>query len=257
LINNELTNYYNLKIKLYLAINYYSKLKIMKNYYTYTLCLLLAFSFVACEETTKSDTQTVENQVVTTENEITNEPQTVIQTFTDEGDVAESQADIVEQIRADYGATMAKITKESLKKLTKEFSCEDDAEGTLNRYYNGDELEMLEYTLGYEHGWESQTIYFKNGQPYFIFEEEGSWHFGGPEGTTEAGENTIDDISETRYYIQSGKVIRKLNKKYQIKSWETKPKVNEIPNKTITEGLGKTYPKADAIPKLSKGNVAC
>lgn len=230
----------------------------MKNYFTYTLCLLLTFSFVACQKAANSDSQTVENQAITTENEITNEPQIAPQTFTDEGDVAESQADIVEQIRADYAATMAKITKESLKKLTKEFSCEEDgAEGTLTRYYNGDEIEMLEYALGYEHGWESQIIYFKNGQPYLIFEEEGSWRFGGPEVKSEAGENTVDDISETRYYIESGKVIRKLNKKYQIKSWEAKPKVNEIPNKIVTEGVGKPYHQADAIPKLSKGEVDC
>jgi hypothetical protein len=230
----------------------------MKNYFAYALCLFVAFSFVACEETASSDSQTVDNQTITTENETTHEPHAAPQTLSDEGDVAENEADIVERIRADYGATMKRINKGSLKKSEKEFSCEEDAaEGTLIRYYNGDEIEVIEYTLGWEHGWESQKIYFKNGQPYFVFEEEGSWHFGGPEGTNDAGENTVDDINETRYYIESGKVIRKLNKKYQIKSWEAKPKISEIPNKTVTEGIGKPYPKADAIPNLLKGNVGC
>lgn len=230
----------------------------MKNYLTPIVCLLTIFVFLACKQTTNTDSQQIENQEITIENKATHETSAAPQTLTDEGDVPTNEAAIVEQIRADYGATMEKLNKGDLKKITKDFSCEEDpAEGTLTRYYEGEQVVILEHSIGHEHGWISQKIYFKNGQPYFVFAEVGSWYFGGPEKTDDSGENTIDDISETRYYIHEGNVIRKLNKKYLIKSWEAKPKIDKIPNKTVTEGVGKPYPEAAAIPMFLKGDVGC
>lgn len=231
----------------------------MKNYFTYVLCLLAVFSIVACEQASSSDSQTVENQEVTIENKTAHEPQAAPKTLTDEAvEITEEKVDIIEQIRANYAVTMERLGKESLKKVTKEFDCEDEGvSGTLTRYYNGDKIELIDYSIGHEHSWKSQKIYFKDDEPYFIFVEEGTWYFGGEDGTDDSGENTVDDISETRYYLEDGNVIRKLNKKYLIKSWEAKPKINEIPNETITDDLGKPYPEAEAIPMLLKGEIGC
>jgi hypothetical protein len=248
--------------KLYIAIpkswNSKTKLKIMRNYSTYVFCLVVGFSPFSCEQKSSSDSQTVDNQEITEGEAAAHKSQPAPKTLTDEVDVAEEEIDIIEQIRADYGATMEKLDKRSLKKEIKKFDCDDDpGGGTLTRYYNGEAIEMLEYSIGYEHGWISQKIYFKNEVPYFIFVEEGYWYFGGGEGADDSGENTIDDITETRYYMESGKVIQELSKKYLIKSWEAKPKVNEIPNTKVTEGLGKPYPQAETIPKLLKAEVGC
>jgi hypothetical protein len=231
----------------------------MKNYFTYMLFLFITFSFIACEQASSSDSQMVDTQETVTDNKIAHEPQIAPKTLADEADdIAEEKIDIIEQIRANYGATMEKLDNGIFKKLSKDFDCEaDPGGGTLTRYYNGEEIEMLEYSIGYEHGWSSQKVYFENEVPYFIFVEEGYWSFGGGEGIDDSGENTIDDITEMRYYLENGKVIRKLSKKYLIKSWEAKPKINEIPNTTVTEGVGKPYPEADAISKLLKGEVGC
>jgi hypothetical protein len=230
----------------------------MKNYFTYVLCLSVGFSLFACQQESNSDSQIVDNQETIEEGVGEHKPQPAPKTLTDEVDVTAEKIGIIEQIRADYGGTMEKLDKGSLKKRIKEFECEDDSGGgILTRYYNGDKIELLEYSIGYEHGWNIQKIYFKNEVPYFIFVEDGSWHFGGNDGTDASAENTIDDITETRYYLESGKVIQKLNKKYLIKSWEAKPKVNEIPNTKVIEGLGKPYPQAEMIPKLLKAEVGC
>lgn len=228
----------------------------MKNYFTYVLCLLAVFSIVACKQASNSGSQTIEKQE--TERKTAHQPQTTPEVLTDDADVIGIETDVIEQIRANYAVTMERLSKESLKKVTKEFDCEDEGvSGTLTRYYNGDKIELIDYSIGHEHSWKSQKIYFKDDEPYFIFVEEGTWYFGGEDGTDDSGENTVDDISETRYYLEDGNVIRKLNKKYLIKSWEAKPKINEIPNETVTDDLGKSYPDMQWLPTLLKGEIGC
>ncbi|MFK7950578.1 MAG: hypothetical protein AB8G11_23535 [Saprospiraceae bacterium] len=230
----------------------------MKNYFKYVCYLVIVLSFFACQETPDNGEQTTENQQVTEEKTVEHQPQPAPKTLTDEADNGDEAIDRIEQIRADYAATMEKLDNGTLKKISKEFECEEDhGGGTLTRYFNGDEIELLEYSIGGEHAWNIQKIYFKNAKPYFVFVEEGAWYFGGEDGTDDSGENTVDDIEEIRYYLEDGKVIRKLSKKYLIKSWEEKPKINEIPNKTVTDGVGKPYPKAEAIPNLLKGKAGC
>lgn len=230
----------------------------MKNYFTYVVCLFLVGSLIACNQEATEEEQTVDNQQQTKQTVTEHQPQPAPKTLTDDVDETDEKVDVIEQIRADYAATMEKLNNGTLKKLTKEFDCDGEpVGGTLTRYLNGDDIEIVEHSFGGEHGWKSQKIYFKDGEPYFVFVEDGAWYFGGPDGTDDTGANTVDDITETRYYLENGKVIRKLSKKYLIESWKPKPDISKIPNKTVTDGVGEAYPDAGEIPNWLKGNVGC
>lgn len=231
----------------------------MKNYFTYIVCLFLVGSFITCnQENVSEESQVVDNQRESQQNTITHQPQSAPKTLTDDVDKADEKVDVIEQIRANYAATIQKLDNGELQKITKEFECDNDpVTGALSRYMNGNEVVFLEYSIGGEHGWRSQKIYFKDGEPYFVFAEDGTWYFGGPEGTDNTGENTVDDITETRYYLENGKVIRKLSKKYLIESWKAKPDVSKIPNQTVTDGVGEAYPDAGEIPNWLKGKAGC
>lgn len=168
----------------------------------------------------------------------------------------ENAVGVLATIKADYLLTQNRLKSGELRKETKGYDCEDTpGSGSLLRYYEADDLVLMVHQFGSEHYWFSRHIFLKNGEPYFIYEEEGSWGFGGP--LNEEKPNTIDKIKESRYYLENGNIIQHLQKSFEEKSWEAKRNRDEIANRKISLKKGATYPQAAAIPLWKEGKVSC
>lgn len=168
----------------------------------------------------------------------------------------ENAVGVLATIKTDYLQTQNKLSSGQLRKETKGYDCNDTpGSGSLLRYFEGNDLILIVHQFGSEHYWFSKHIFLKNGEPYFIYEEEGSWGFGGPQNDEKP--NTIDKIKENRYYLENGNVIQHLQKSFEEKSWETKQNRDKISNKKISVKKNETYPQAAAIPLWKEGKIKC
>lgn len=220
---------------------------------------LLAFSCTNREETKEKIEETTEEIATAPSTERTTpRPSPAAPTSLEEEEQEEkgNSTDLIATIRNDYATTMKLLEDGALREETKEFECDSDpGGGILIRYYNNEILVMIIHELYSEHSWETKSIYLKDAQPFFVFQEEGYWMFGGP--LDEETPNTVDNITETRYYLSEGEIIRQLTKSYENKSWEESPESSEIPNEEVKEAKGTAYPLLPAIPQLIAGNVGC
>ena len=163
---------------------------------------------------------------------------------------------IIMQIRKDYAETMELLDANALEMISQQYYC-DELEIQITCYFQGDDIRMIEHSSGHEHGWQNKQIFFKNGKAYFAFETSGVWYFGGPESTDVNVTNTIDEIWETRSYLDKGKVYKKLVKNYKIESWKPAPDASKIPNEKSTEGVGAPYPYEDYFQYWINGKEKC
>jgi len=173
-----------------------------------------------------------------------------------EGASEEKSPESIADIRTVYARTQSLLDGGELREETKEYDCTDDpGSGSLKSYSMGEEVVILEWSEGGEHYWNTKKIYLKNNQPYFVLEQEGSWNFGGP--LNEEAPNTIDRVTEMRYYLKAGTILQQLSKSYEYKSWEESPTKEEVPNKIVPDAVGKEYHLLSVIPELLLGNVGC
>lgn len=169
----------------------------------------------------------------------------------------ESTETLIADIREKYAAVTTKKESNLLRKDSLGFECESGpGGGTLLRYYDGDDLVLLHHSAGGEHSWESDRVYFSAGKPFFVFHEEGYWQFGGPLNE-DGNPNTIDKIMEERLYLKDGKVLKALDKSYDIKSWEEPVKSENVPNRAVPELVGEEYEKAKVLGEWIAGEVGC
>jgi hypothetical protein len=169
-----------------------------------------------------------------------------------------STKEAIAEIRAEYARLQALLAAETLRKDAKAFDCEGDpTEGELIRYYEDDKLVVIQFNQGSEHSWDIKQVYLKNAEPFFVMEEEGYWTFGGPlneDGTA----NTIDYVTENRYYFEEGALIRQLTKKFETHSWENLPEGSDVPNKEVEIIADQNY--LGVLPYVAdfkKGVVGC
>ncbi|MEM6769631.1 MAG: hypothetical protein AAF597_03510 [Bacteroidota bacterium] len=146
------------------------------------------------------------------------------------------------EIKAEYALISQEMQGEVYTKDSIAYSCEEDVFfGDALLYSDAEEtrLVIINSVFG-DHAGETEYWYLKNGKPFFVLQEMGTWQFGGPLTVDESGEEvlgTIDKVEQLRYYIAEGKVIRKLRKAFEIKSWEDSPGADEIPNEEVaTDG---------------------
>lgn len=74
--------------------------------------------------------------------------------------------------------------------------------GHLVRYFENNKMVLIDYLVNSEHWWEKKKVYMKDGETFFVFEQDGTWMFGGPTSDTEYS-NTIDKIKDRSYYINN------------------------------------------------------
>lgn len=152
-------------------------------------------------------------------------------------------SDPIDNIKKEYNRLHALL--EAKKFTTKGFTynCNEEPSGEVTFYSDKNEIKVIRHSYAeHSHFSATEQYFIKNGKPFFIFREEAIWNFDG--GTPEKP-ITKDDITETRIYIQNGKPIRCLEKKYSIRSDDSeKPDPSKIPGKEIhctIEDLMKTY----------------
>ena len=226
------------------------------------ILILLSLLNTACTNSSKKKSAVMQTDSLIINNEHANNKSiTLIKQEQNSAEVTEAKEDenavgILATIKTDYLTTQNKLSSGQLRKETKGYDCDDTpGSGSLLRYFEGNDLLLIVHQFGSEHYWFSRHIFLKSGEPYFIYEEEGSWGFGGPQN--EEKPNTIDKIKENRYYLDNGIIIQHLQKSFEIKSWETKPNRDKISNKKITVKKGEQYPQAAAIPLWKEGKVSC
>ncbi|PHI21748.1 hypothetical protein CEQ90_00225 [Lewinellaceae bacterium SD302] len=121
-----------------------------------------------------------------------------------------------------------------------EYDCPDDPTGgRISFFRKAGELVMIkhDYYQG-DHFGATESYYLIDEKPVFIHLTEESWTFAGPEGSDPTVPNTQDNISEFRFYLNSGQEpLNCLRKDYVLRSWiELPTNPNEVPNKTIECG---------------------
>ena len=109
----------------------------------------------------------------------------------------------IEEIRAEYQTIVEERQTSHEIKFNRE-----EVEGTLTLRYRGGAIRTAVAGYGHEHGGVTISAYYKDGAPFFVLIEEGSWKFVG-DGKTE------DSVRETRFYIVGGTAIRVLEKSYK------------------------------------------
>ena len=166
-------------------------------------------------------------EVVKTDEVISN---TTDEILTDEEAIAD--------VRKFYAETTAKLAAGSLKKDSLAYSCEASMqEGQLTFYANAGGVVLVENSYGRgDHFGQTDHWYFKDGKLAFLFEEAGSWQFGGPMKEDEAGNQmpgTVDEITENRYYFNNGELVKHLAKSYKLESWKEALNPDTVSNETM------------------------
>ena len=113
---------------------------------------------------------------------------------------------------------------------------------TIRDYKDG--LKAITMSFGSEHGGADQHFYYRDGELFFLFEEESVWRFTGeedPEGVS----IVMTILTENRYYWEGKKCIRKLTRTVSGTGEEKLPALlkkkeqkEEKPGDEITEILG-------------------
>ncbi|MTB51280.1 hypothetical protein [Lewinella sp. W8] len=149
----------------------------------------------------------------------------------------------IEEIRGAYQQIEQWKAGGMLKKDSISFRCDEGVEGgSVVLYRRGTQTVLVEYSLYQgDHGGGVEYWYLRDGRPVFVFGESSYWHFGGPQSELEDGSlvsGTRDVVTEERFYVREGKVIRALTKEYEILSWADEPTdPDNVPNQLLeTDG---------------------
>lgn len=163
----------------------------------------------------------------------------------------------IARIRDMYQQTVERINAGGMRKETKEATCQNtEGTGRLVLYADDNEVVMTEYTEGIGHSFTTTRMYFADGKLFFAFIEDEAWSFAGTRDA-EGNPGVDSEITEHRYYLKDGKVIRRLEKSFSYRNWTDDPKSDAIPNKTVQPVKGGNFPSEDFIRKLKKGVIDC
>lgn len=155
------------------------------------------------------------------------------------------QEDPISSIKNRFQAINEWLKSAELRMDSVDYDCPDfPSGGKIQFYRHQGELVMLKHDFFEgDHFGGSETFYLRNEKPIFVFVQEGSWRFAGPESEDPVAPNTQDDIVEYRYYYDdyvAGKEqssLKCLKKDYVIRSWVDIPtEVDKIPNKAVECG---------------------
>ncbi|WP_124979824.1 hypothetical protein [Nonlabens xiamenensis] len=162
----------------------------------------------------------------------------------------------IQQIKSDYQAIRQKIDNNALTKNKESFTCtKKDGNGYLTTYRDGEQIVLLEYQEGIGHTYTTKRIYLKDQQAFFVFETTETWSSSGQkeDGTI----ITNSEITEQRYYLEDGKILKKLIKSYNKDSADSDFSSDQIPNEVVENAADTTYPEMKEIEQLLEGNIPC
>ena len=167
-----------------------------------------------------------------------------------------------EWIRKRYERTLQMEQAGQLNCDTITYACEGDARyGSFVFCYSDGVLMRAthEMTEG-DHFGVTERYFYDGEELYFAYLTQGSWHFGGPMQTDEAGHEvpgTIDEVHEERRYFDRGDLIDRLYKDYTITSAESSPTPDEIPNRQEGEGVDAELGSDAVLRVADSGSYDC
>ena len=156
---------------------------------------------------------------------------------------AQDQAESIADIREKFSIISQAVKDSAYRKVETPIGCEvDPIEGTLSYYFDGEDLRYVSYSVAEgDHSWFQYTYYVWDDRLFFAFHERGYWQFDTGANVDGTLSETIDYLSEHRYYFADQQPIRCLEKKWEVKSVDTKQaKANEIPNTSIDCEMGRS-----------------
>lgn len=207
-----------------------------------TLISLSLLLITACKKEELTTTQNPSQEPVTKEN-----------TATLQNDSIKS----VDDIKKEYAKVNVALTSKMMDSTKFKYNC-DEREGEVTFYYENKKLAAVkDFYAEHSHFSSSTTYFVKNGQVFFIFNDETVWNFD--DGGTPEKPETKDDIKEKRIYILNNKAVQCFEKNYSVRSKGNNKTPESIPNKKTKcdiDGLMKTY-QLILKYKDKKGDVKC
>lgn len=106
----------------------------------------------------------------------------------------------------------------------------------------------------------TDRFYYKDGEIFHQFSETLRWEF---DGTTKLDQNgnevpgIINHLARYRYYIQKGKVVKFLKRKFDFSSLEAQPAEESFPLEEVTPASELPYRTALARAAIEKNAVDC
>ena len=165
--------------------------------------------------------------------------------------------DPIDQIKKEYAALQTQLEAKKLGQSKFIYDCNDEPSGEVTFHSDKNEIKVIEHFYAeHSHFSGSEKYFIKDGKPFFIFRQETVWNFDG--GTPEKPV-TKDDITETRIYLQNGKPLKCLEKKYSIKSDQKEKTTDNIPSKEVQCNIDKLLTTFQSLlqHKDQKGQIKC
>lgn len=166
-------------------------------------------------------------------------------------------ADPIDQIKKEYAALQIQLETRKLSQSKFIYDCNDEPSGEVTFHSDKNEIKVIEHFYAeHSHFSGSEKYFIKDGKPFFIFRQETVWNFDG--GTPEKP-ITKDDITETRIYVQHGKPLKCLEKKYSIKSDQKEKTADNIPSKEVQCNADKLLTNYQSLlqHRDQKGQIKC
>lgn len=153
---------------------------------------------------------------------------------------AQTEAEALADIRQKFTHITQAKEAETLKTVTRKYTCEGDPiSGAVVYFYEGEALRLIlnEADDG-SHSWMAESFYVWNGEVFFVFKESGYWTFDSQAAASENGQmETVDYTEEARYYFVKGEAIRCLEKSFEVRSADAdKPTADTVPNEAVDCG---------------------
>ncbi len=227
--------------------------------HTKTLLFFLSFLVFSCSDRPGTDSLSTNSDTTSTETPIPEKPQPTPPVDEDPVDLSTGEKDVnttdenITHIRQQYQEIRTLLNTEKLRAVELEGFCDRaDSNGTFTRYYAGESVMMMKKEYGLGDFAITETIYLEDEKPFFIFNRDIAY-------TYNTASEPVVDITETRYYLKNGKIIRKLEKSYSYlnKGEDNRPDADQIPNQSMTDVVDTNYPELTAVTKMVNGEVKC
>ena len=193
----------------------------------------------------------------TTEPAAANEPAPPPVTPTDEQETGEPAIDY---IRKDQAVINTLFKTGMLQQRNVQYACEG-IRGTAEVHQKGGHPVLVRNT--YNDG-DNRTItdrfYYKDGALFHQFSETLRWEF---DGSTQIDQNgnavpgIVNHVARYRYYIQEGKVVKFLKRKFSFSSLEIEPAEEGFPLEEMTPASELPYRTELARAAIEDGEVDC
>lgn len=208
-----------------------------------TISALLLIFLSACGPTAEpaTTTESAPSTVVPTDEQVTGEP-------------------AIDYIRKHQAEVNKLFTSGMLQQRNIQYVCEG-IRGTAEVHQKDGQPVLVRNT--YNDG-ENRTItdrfYYKDGELFHQFSETLRWEF---DGSTQADQNgnavpgIVNHVARYRYYIQGGKVVKFLKRKFNFSSLEVRPSEEDFPLEEMAPPSDLPYRTELAQSAIEDGAVDC